>query len=574
MERAGGLRLRQRRHLARPRPARRAERLRRLRRGDPRGRRAAARRLPRPPGHRPASPAARSCTRPRSCTGGSSAVYHDDSPLFAGIPQGFQVVRYHSLCVARAAAGGARADRLDGRRRRDGRRPTARGRMWGVQFHPESICTEHGPPPARQLPRPHRRRGRRQAHAAHAAGERRRRLEVVAAGSAGARACRSSGSTGCRRRAGLRHLYGEDRDAFWLDSSKVDERARFSFMGDAAAARSARSSTYDVDHRARDGVARRSSEEQPQESIFDYLEPRDAAAALPLGRPAVRLQLRLRRLLRLRAEGRLRGRRRPSTRSMPDAAFVFADRLIAFDHDEKPHLPALPSTEPASAAEAAARWIARDRRCGSPRCAPLDGRVERGGRRGRGAGRVPARAARHQQYLDDIADVQGLPDRGRDLRGLPHQQDRAEVSSPSRCRSTGPCAEINPAPFSAYLRFGEAAVLSSSPERFLSIGRDRWVEAKPIKGTAPRGENRAEDAAPGRGAAHGREEPRREPDDHRPAAQRPRRGLRVGTVHVPHLMEIEIVRDRPPAGLDGPRPAARGRRSRRTASGPASRAAR
>ena len=28
-----------------------------------------------------------------------SAVYHDDSPLFAGIPQGFQVVRYHSLCV-------------------------------------------------------------------------------------------------------------------------------------------------------------------------------------------------------------------------------------------------------------------------------------------------------------------------------------------------------------------------------------------------------------------------------------------------------------------------------------------
>ena len=36
---------------------------------------------------------------PEVMHGRQSAVYHDDSPLFAGIPQGFQVVRYHSLCV-------------------------------------------------------------------------------------------------------------------------------------------------------------------------------------------------------------------------------------------------------------------------------------------------------------------------------------------------------------------------------------------------------------------------------------------------------------------------------------------
>ena len=38
-------------------------------------------------------------------------------------------------------------------------------------------------------------------------------------------------------------------------------------------------------------------------------------------------------------------------------------------------------------------------------------------------------------------------------------------------------------------------MLSSSPERFLSIDRDRRVQARPIKGTAPRSEDPVQDAA-------------------------------------------------------------------------------
>jgi para-aminobenzoate synthetase len=53
---------------------------------------------------------------------------------------------------------------------------------------------------------------------------------------------------------------------------------------------------------------------------------------------------------------------------------------------------------------------------------------------------------------------------------------------------------VNPAPYAAYLEFGEVQVLSSSPERFLRVSPERLVETKPIKGTALRLENPEEDA--------------------------------------------------------------------------------
>ncbi|MEO5987687.1 MAG: aminodeoxychorismate synthase component I [Candidatus Eisenbacteria bacterium] len=51
-----------------------------------------------------------------------------------------------------------------------------------------------------------------------------------------------------------------------------------------------------------------------------------------------------------------------------------------------------------------------------------------------------------------------------------------------------------PAPYAAYLRYDDHAIMSASPERFLEL-RGEHIETRPIKGTRPRGATPEEDAA-------------------------------------------------------------------------------
>jgi para-aminobenzoate synthetase component 1 len=52
---------------------------------------------------------------------------------------------------------------------------------------------------------------------------------------------------------------------------------------------------------------------------------------------------------------------------------------------------------------------------------------------------------------------------------------------------------LNSAPFAAYIHFFDMVIASASPERFLKLSQGK-VEARPIKGTRPRGQNAIEDA--------------------------------------------------------------------------------
>ncbi len=80
---------------------------------------------------------------PRLMHGKTSAVHHNGQGVFEGIPSPFEAMRYHSLVVCEPIPGelevtATTADgEIMGLKHRD-------HQTYGVQFHPESILTQHG----------------------------------------------------------------------------------------------------------------------------------------------------------------------------------------------------------------------------------------------------------------------------------------------------------------------------------------------------------------------------------------------------------------------------------------------
>lgn len=344
------------------------------------------------------------------------------------------------------------------------------------------------------------------------------------------------------------HLYGEGENAFWLDSSRVGEGARFSFMGDDSGPLGAKV-TYGV-AAGETRVERGGQVEVLSESIFEYL----ADELDRLGGLGVESSRLARELpfefhcgfagwfgYELKAEC---GGDAAHESPLPDAAFVLADRMLAFNHVER-RTYLLCLAEPGGEGEAD-EWLAATvdtlatLRSGAPY-----------GKEPRpvvGDGSASERASFHlarprERYLEEIAACRRLLAEGETYEVCLTNAVQAEgvldgagsepLSLYRRLR------RVNPAPFSSFIRFGDVAVLSSSPERFLRVGRDRWVESKPIKGTSRRGATPAEDVRLAE-RLRGDEKNRAE---NLMIADLMRNDLgsvcEIGTVHVPSLMQVE-----------------------------------
>lgn len=418
-----------------------------------------------------------------------SEVVHEGTGLFEGVPSPFRVVRYHSLQVrpapgsplqvtARAADDGVVMALADPATRR-----------WGVQFHPESVLSEHGEAIIANFLRLSRvgSRGRREVGPV-AVGDVHRHAEPSNVTDA-RQVTLATADLGPEVDTWALHraLLGDSPTAFWLDASSggtaasPTAAARCSVLGDASGPLS-----YVLTHRVGEGT-RLSTGEHLTGQLLGTL-------AVLRSRLDVRGEVDLPTGFRLGFVGYLgyelkaetcgeRAHRSPH----PDARLVLADRAVVVDHRAgRVHAVWLWDEETRAEQE---RWVERVR-------AALAGATARGGSREAPVHLPGEPTPRHtrEQYLALIADCQAQIRAGESYEicltnTVTWPRPVAEVPLAAAMR------EASPVPFAAWLRGPGPTVLSASPERFVSVTADGAVEARPIKGTRPRGADPGADAA-------------------------------------------------------------------------------
>jgi para-aminobenzoate synthetase len=434
-------------------------------------------------------------TAPTAMHGRLSQVRHDGTGLFAGIPQGFSVVRYHSLAVTGSLGPDGRVTAWTDEGVVMGIEHTRRP-LWGVQFHPESIATEHGRrivenfydrlghrgrPRSRRAQSAMARSGRSHRRDAERAEHDDRALKLYVRSIAGEPSTELV----------FERLFADAEHAFWLDSADAPTRlAQCSYLGTSAGAGRC-VLEYDVAQKLVT-IDRAGGSTTESASIFDVLDREILVQAFRLpSDPSGGLLGGFVGYVGYECKADC-GSPNTHVSDVPDAVLMLANRVVAVDHvARQARLFALAREGDDDAerwldnAEAIVRDLLAESGVAPANHQKIEAPVEP----------VTFYCGRgREQYLADIAHCQAELAAGESYEVCLTDQISTSAS-PEPFELYRILRRTNPAPFAAYLKLGDLAVLSSSPERFLSVDRQRQVQARPIKGTTRRSIDPIEDDA-------------------------------------------------------------------------------
>ena len=459
-----------------------------------------------------------------------SEVYHNHCQLFQGLPSSFLAVCYNSLVVAddipeclekiawtpEGVVMGLRHRNLP---------------FWGVQFHPESICTEYGkeifnnfrnitanfynyqiPENTNHqnilLPKKHQNHQQQQYQVYS------KKLDIYP-----------------DAEQVFTQLFGDKVNTFWLDSSRYEPGlSRFSFMGDNSGVHSLLVEYQTQNQEIK--ITQGGKITTYHESIFDYLQ-REIK-----NRYCVNEELPFDFNCgfvgyfgyELKAEC---GGNLVHNSELPDAMFILADRIIAFDHQEQViYLVCLTTDE-----ETAKTWFS-ETELKLQTLSPIQP-IIKSKLKPQPQEKIKFNLQQSEKnYLEDIQTSLKEIYEGETYQVCLTNKLSTEFT-PEPLEFYRTLRKINPAPYSAFLKFDNFTIACSSPERFLSINSQGWVETKPIKGTLPRGKTPQEDEllkASLRNSEKDRSENLMIVDLLRNDLGRV---CQVGSVHVPKLMDVE-----------------------------------
>ncbi len=428
--------------------------------------------------------------------GRSSEIFHEQVDIFKHIPTPYSAIRYHSLYVKKLSD-----DMEKLAWTKDGMIMGARHKtrpIWSVQFHPESIKTEYGHQlfeNFRSLTSSLLKQNKTTEVNANSSDVSDAKYNImhqpdkISYGVDGGKIHGKPFKIHYRRvpfaidaENVFIESFAESDKSFWLDSALVRGFSRFSYMGDAngphAEYLSYRVSSQEV------RVEYNGITEIYNEPVLDYLNRTMKERYIQVDGLPFDFNLGYAGYLgyELKADC---GYASPYESYTPDVALVFADRIIAIDHEENiAYLVCLDDIENSDRAE---QWL--DDMYKKLQDVPVAPNWSRA------LHPKPVKQSfrlTSEEYLERIKQSQEDIKKGETyevcLTNMITQHVNIDALNTYRA-----LRRSNPAPYATYLNFPEVSVMSSSPEKFITVDPNGVVESKPIKGTRKRGKTAAED---------------------------------------------------------------------------------
>ncbi len=300
-------------------------------------------------------------------------------------------------------------------------------------------------------------------------------------------------------------ILSNQNDMFWLDSSRAEKESRFSYMGKAS------------------GVYSNSGNKN--QDVFSYLQK----------------QLQKNHIHAILPCNFIGGYVGYFDYELQNSMWFFVDKFFAFDHLKKELYVVCLSEDKQKAEQwfsASALVIARKFTLSQSKGGNLPRRFPRSARNDLVESLTFQLARTHKQYLKDIATCKEYLKNGESYQicltnSITTSAAVNDVALYYNLR------ELNPAPFGAFLKHNDVSILSSSPERFLSIDTQRNIESKPIKGTIKRSKNKEEDKKLASFLLHSE----KDRAENLMITDLVRNDLgkvcKIGSVYVPHLITLE-----------------------------------
>lgn len=455
---------------------------------------------------------------PQPFHGRVSKIYHQQDSIFNNITSPFSVVRYHSLMIDFPLP----SDLEIIAKTEDDLIMAIKHKykpFWGVQFHPESIASEYG----RELLINFHNLTKNYSNLSTKFSSYQKKIVLNQNFIKENKSQENSFKIINNKQyqvyskkldifidsaIAFQEIYSQSRDSFWLDSSMIEQGlSRFSYMGDCQGDNSFLVE-YDVNNQ-QIKVTKHNEIEIIKGDIFQFLQDiLDSYAYdnqdLPFnfnGGFVGYFGYELKALL---------GNENKHQSFLPDAQFIFGDRLIIFDHlCQEIYLVFVDKVNEENKANywfkdienklnllrekiEKQKKFTKSRNCDGESLVNKNYIKIENFKEKKERSKYYKLSRSKDKYLDNIKTCLEKIMKGESYEiCLTNHLYFPSISEPLNFYLQ--LREENPAPYSAFLKFGKISVVCSSPERFLLLEKNGNLESKPIKGTIKRGKNKEED---------------------------------------------------------------------------------